>query len=399
MAVNQYIGAAYVAHGFTPWNAQTSYDGMYVVEYQNGNYISKKPVPAGVAPAGNQQNNEYWFWFGVKSAQIDEYINDVQEVQNNLNTLDEKVDNIGNKNIIIIGDSYAVGTYAQNIVPYPTLIANTFNLTEGINIHTYAHDGWGFTGTASNSFLTLLNQAINDISNKNDITEIMFVGGTNDQNATLSDITDAINTTIVATRVFPKAKIYVIYCALSLTKSFNNVKNAYMTCGIWGARYINIESAFHNYKYIQYGDVHPNQTGQNYIASALKQIIVSGDFNSFLYTQAVITTELDGTISGIQFVEKDIITIQLSANLKGTFNANNFTTIGTITNALYAKKFGRLVVGARGVNGENDSTVTVQISINDNGEILINPLSNSFTQIIISNQTLVIPINACNTVI
>lgn len=98
MAVTQYIGAAYVAHGWTTWDAQTSYDNMYVVEYQNGNYISKKNVPPGVSPAGNQGDNEYWAWFGVKSAQIEDYRQEVEKIAkthtphigtiNELNTLD-----------------------------------------------------------------------------------------------------------------------------------------------------------------------------------------------------------------------------------------------------------------------------------------------------------------------
>lgn len=122
MAVTQYIGAAYVAHGWTTWDAQTSYDNMYVVEYQNGNYISKKNVPPGVSPAGNQGDNEYWAWFGVKSAQIEGYRQEVADVKNAVADVQSE------QNIFLKNSEYVVPkylfSYVQSMLDNETINTN-----------------------------------------------------------------------------------------------------------------------------------------------------------------------------------------------------------------------------------------------------------------------------------
>ena len=63
MGVTQYVGARYVPHGWTEWNAETVYDGLYCVSYNYGWYISKKPVPAGVSPT----NCKYWAYYSLST--------------------------------------------------------------------------------------------------------------------------------------------------------------------------------------------------------------------------------------------------------------------------------------------------------------------------------------------
>lgn len=195
MAVTQYIGAAYVAHGWTVWNAQTSYDNMYVVEYQNGNYISKKNVPAGNAPAGNQGDNEYWSWFGVKSSQIEEYRQEVITVQNNLNQaiINDNTYRYNKKdaNIILLGDSYGTGVGSNK-----GWIDIVKQYLTNFTVYSNAIGGAGFVTNVNNpqspNFLQLLKNLLPTIPDPTKINLILMVGGLNDSSQINTAIINAI---------------------------------------------------------------------------------------------------------------------------------------------------------------------------------------------------------------
>lgn len=76
MAVRQYIGARYVTKVYensqdpssAEWEPGVTWDPLIIVTYQNGSYMSKKPIPGNI---GNPPANpEYWTQTGFYNGQI-----------------------------------------------------------------------------------------------------------------------------------------------------------------------------------------------------------------------------------------------------------------------------------------------------------------------------------------
>ena len=81
MAIRNYVGARYVPKFADPigWQANTSYEAMVIVTYNNSSYTSKIPVPPTVGnPA---ENSKYWALTGNYNAQIEEYRKTTAEAQ------------------------------------------------------------------------------------------------------------------------------------------------------------------------------------------------------------------------------------------------------------------------------------------------------------------------------
>ena len=71
--VRQYVGARYVPKFASPveWAADTSYEALTIVTFNNASYTSKVPVPPTV---GNPANNpQYWALTGNYNAQVEQY--------------------------------------------------------------------------------------------------------------------------------------------------------------------------------------------------------------------------------------------------------------------------------------------------------------------------------------
>ena len=81
MAIRNYVGARYVPKFADPigWQANTSYEAMVIVTYNNSSYTSKIPVPPTVGnPA---ENSKYWALTGNYNAQIEEYRQETADAQ------------------------------------------------------------------------------------------------------------------------------------------------------------------------------------------------------------------------------------------------------------------------------------------------------------------------------
>ena len=91
MAVKQYIGARYVPKFASPieWAADTSYEALTIVTFNNASYTSKVQVPPTVGnPAKNPQ---YWALTGNYNAQVEQYRQETETVSNNLTTLQGQI--------------------------------------------------------------------------------------------------------------------------------------------------------------------------------------------------------------------------------------------------------------------------------------------------------------------
>lgn len=106
---NVYIGNRYVPIFANPveWDNLREFEPLTIVTYQGTAYTSKKTVPVGTPLS----NNEYWVVTGNYNAQVEQYRQDVEsyrqdtvQLENEVNALD-KVNYLGGKKILIIGDS------------------------------------------------------------------------------------------------------------------------------------------------------------------------------------------------------------------------------------------------------------------------------------------------------
>lgn len=129
MAVRQYVGARYTPKFYEnsqnaslpTWEANTAYEALTIVTYNNSSYTSKIPVPATVGnPA---QNPTYWALTGDYNAQVEAYREETVAVQESLNEeiqnrenadneLQTSINNSGwwgaGKTIVVYGDSTSV---------------------------------------------------------------------------------------------------------------------------------------------------------------------------------------------------------------------------------------------------------------------------------------------------
>ena len=81
--VRQYVGARYVPKFANPveWAANTSYEALTIVTFNNASYTSKVPVPPTV---GNPADNpDYWALTGNYNAQVEQYRQETENVKIN----------------------------------------------------------------------------------------------------------------------------------------------------------------------------------------------------------------------------------------------------------------------------------------------------------------------------
>ena len=170
--IRQYIGARYTIKiyensqdaGSAEWEANTSYEPLVMVTYNNSSYLSKKDVPASIGnPA---QNPLYWIVTGAYNGQIAALQAQIDAINNNelpaitaqIQTLSNRVDDIEQSithtpsRMVCITDSY--GTHSDT--NWCTELASLFNLS-GSDFYYWAEGSSGFehAGLNGHTFQTL----------------------------------------------------------------------------------------------------------------------------------------------------------------------------------------------------------------------------------------------------
>ena len=132
--VKQYVGARYVPKFATPveWAADTSYEALTIVTFNNASYTSKVPVPPTV---GNPANNpQYWALTGNYNAQVEQYrqetenynaqVEEYREETSKLNNIiDQTVKHFNTVNDLITDNNLKVGDYV--------LTGGYYNINDG----------------------------------------------------------------------------------------------------------------------------------------------------------------------------------------------------------------------------------------------------------------------------
>lgn len=203
MAVRQYVGARYVPKFADPvaWQSGTSYEALTIVTYNNSSYTSKVPVPATVGNPAD--NSDYWALTGNYNAQVEAYREETVAVQENLNeeinkreqadtALGERITNeiTARQNAdtaitdslktfaVYLGNSY---TFGQGSDTSRGLFERTKDLFDGAKSYTASSIGLVAYDTVTNTFETMLDNAIDDSSlDKNAVTHLIIIGAWGD---------------------------------------------------------------------------------------------------------------------------------------------------------------------------------------------------------------------------
>lgn len=84
----QYIGARYVPILDGAWDIRKSYQALTIVQAYNNSYTSKKPVPPGI----DITNEEYWVITGNFNGQVEEYRQQVEQMQTDVAEVVEEIE-------------------------------------------------------------------------------------------------------------------------------------------------------------------------------------------------------------------------------------------------------------------------------------------------------------------
>lgn len=274
---NIYIGNRYVPILEGEWDKNRSYESLSIVTYAGTSYTSNKNVPVGVEIS----NTDFWVATGNYNAQVEKYRKQTEE-------LSSKVDQIMNRNIIVIGDSYGKGwdQAGNQYTPYTTFASRY----TGVPIKNESESGAGFanTGDSGNTFAGLISKVANEMSKteRDKVTDVMFIGGFNDRTHTSTEIVSGMTACLsICKNSFVNAKSSCGMIGWSTYspdyRALNNVAYRYQReFTPRGGRYItNIDRVMHSYGLFANDGIHPNQNGHVFLGIALADYIVGYDNN------------------------------------------------------------------------------------------------------------------------
>ena len=285
---------------------------------------------------------------------INELNTNVLNLENNLYS--NKFNIINSDKAILISDSYGTGyTPDGNVESWTTKLAQKL----GITCQSFSSNGAGFvaTGSGGKTFLTLLQENINNITNKNNVKLIIVGGGYNDSNysSTYSDMITAINNfNDYCKQNFPYAKIYIACVGYNCNKTgagadvrdklIRNVIPAYKSTPQEDVFYIKDSNLIlHNSDLFSSDGFHPNESGQLTIANKIYEGIF-GTINLSFPHSVLRTVMTSGTINNSSNFDLDVdiidddVRIWLQENTNVIFNpgisivGNQNYEIGTYQN-------------------------------------------------------------------
>lgn len=262
----------------------------------------------------------------------------IEETNNNLNTLSDKVAKLHHKSYIFIGDSYTQG-YSPDGNISNTFVKQIISNLKIENANIYANGGAGFANP-NNNFLTLLKNA--SIANKESVTDIIVLGGYNDYSWSKSNIeTGMINFFSYVKTNYPNAMVSVGYVGFSTDSSTYNQRADSVSIynelsGRLAGNYLSgCEYILHNTNEMSSDGIHPNEKGHNVLGGYCTTALVNGSCNptntNGLTLDAASGWTIDKKGGFIAIRNGGVLTLQIDRN---TFRHNSFTFKGDETRYL-----------------------------------------------------------------
>lgn len=272
---------------------------------------------------------------GDVAATVAQHTSDIQ-------TLTNKVDNLlGNRKFILLGDSLGYGITPSASIGSGTGVGwiKNFVNTVGQFNDVYYPDVTVLTGVAgfasSLPFLTMLQTLDSDITDKNSITDIVVLGGSNDvsgNSVTSSAIESAIEAFMAYCReTYPNAHVKIGILAARIRLMHDDSAkpiNSYKTCTKYGAEFVGDGIGLYCIPSTKDPDhTHLTQAGYAYYTPYVNNLILSGhcDFKfQFTFNATLDTTKLaiaDSITSSI-IVQVDYAKNSVAVQFKNS-NRNN----------------------------------------------------------------------------
>lgn len=197
-----------------------------------------------------------------------------------INEINEKINILTNRKVVIIGDSYAEGyTPDGNVTSWAEWVKSFLNLNDSNCIIKY-YGGTGFCATNdTKNFLTLLNE----VSNDNNVTDVVVAGGYNDTGYSVEQLDVAITNFNTACKTkFPNAKVHVGF--IGCTTNANNLYNLNITMEQYNGQSAkngmyfmsNAQYTLHDYNLFSSDGIHPNQNGAYKLGVNITQCVLKG---------------------------------------------------------------------------------------------------------------------------
>ncbi len=303
----QYIGARYVPiffenpnTGDSTWLTGVAYEALTIVTFAGNSYTSKKPVPAGIGSPN--LNPEYWVSTGNFNAQIDELREEIEDIQNNIDDIIPITpDDVEAKKYILLADSFG----NPETVGGNTWIENFKNIVGSENVYSGHSSSGGFVHQGTNgTYLTLLTSIAANISNKEQITDIIVQTAGNDANETRVAIETALGAFVSYCKTnFPYAKIHIAVTSKTETETPDNHYNitykiipTLIDHQYLGYHYMtNVEYAMHGLTTVD--SIHPTPISSQYLAGHIYIAATYGSTSVFYRWPTVCTPLRDGAAS------------------------------------------------------------------------------------------------------
>ena len=274
------------------WDITKQYPQWSIVVNGENSYLSKQPVPAGIAI----DNDDYWLHMADLDPRIRGIIEELARLEGEIGNTNRNLDNLKKitteKRLVLIGDSYGV-------IPSGESWAD--KLSRKMNVaRISAVGGAGFVGVnPGNRFIDLLNRC-EDVANRDAVTDVVVIGGYNDMdyaqtNNTYDGIGGAIGEFAERAKIlFPNAKLHLgfagwdrgsIHRTSTTDFYFRTVIPYYQQANRFGGNWAYIEGMeFLMHSPGLFGDdnYHPNDEGAIILESAVESHLLGGGVPNIL---------------------------------------------------------------------------------------------------------------------
>lgn len=307
-----------------------------------------------------------------KAKKVPELEENIQELGSQLEQMENNISILKSEKYLFIGDSYGMGYTPEGIVKNWCQYTKELMNIKDENYYHYAVGGYGFT---NDGFQTLLNKAITEIQDKENVKYVIVGGGYNDAK-TYNMIADGMQTFFNTCKPnFTNAKIIIApfgWCIEGLTtdvhadQKISNLINMVLeyqrNAVIQGGCYIDgIYSVLHNNSFFSSDFVHPNNNGEYAIGLAIANYLKGNIFNTVEYMKTencfannVYENGINNTIQCVATVDcKSTVLNLTSGKITGTFNNvtlnGNSILLGTIKSAAINGCYNKIVIPLKGI--------------------------------------------------
>lgn len=321
MSTRQYIGARYVPKffdwdGSTDWRSGVAYEALTIVTRNGNSYTSKIPVPSNIGAP--EENPTYWAATGLYNEQIESIrtallkvqgdVSDVESgladaesdiealggrvttaegnisaVEDDVDTLETRVDRLSRRKLVFIGDSYIQG--GEMINGLVSIMGGKYVVNTNLFYLGVGGAGFAAISSTNKTFITEVAEVAQMVTNAGvdvaDITDVFFVGGTNDSATAYLTLVSAVQNGVATARTtFHNADVHIVPLGTNGIPSgrINTYKNMIMAYQMNNAIFWqNASFVIHSLALLQDDLLHPNQYGMERCAYYLKNILNGRD--------------------------------------------------------------------------------------------------------------------------